>query len=1079
MIATVTLWTATRYCKRYLLLRHVTIFNKLGIYLLGVTSHKAISEGKMRKTLQKRHSWTDEELKILSYLRRTCHWHFKQIQKSYFPSLSLSALRGAYWHQSTEDRIRRASNATIPIIDPRNSVKGFSSASKTHSISDNLSRSENSIEALASTPQSPVDRNRLFISNECNSSRYELRPNRPSNFPPRKPQYLVDRRRFPHFFRSYKYSLNRQGIPDSDYTPPSRMPTPSSSDRSVSIVSSLPSAASSLELFGLELRGASSADMTEIAKFEQFGINTFYNGIPTLDNASDWFRWNQKVNEFIRISAVADDGATPLTEEEAARQWIHRQKFYSAMITAKLTHNAAQRINAFEIPRVQALLKAVQDNFKPEGSGTYVSLQRRYMALTRDKCGSTQALGAEIRKIHAEKLLLDPDCVTSEIERTFFFVHALGPEYESFRDHIFRQMDLVNERDANGSIIKAAPTFDYIENKAIEEEHRKGQLGKQAMESQALPALALVRGPGDKKLIPSSDGTTCRIEIDNVPYCSFCRKPYHIDAECFTKNPRLKVQRKDGDGPKPRPGRIHIGGRRQSKRRTLTDDEDDDGSGPKDPKKPTFMATKVSGKDVNEAFGNDIEGNLTLFDHVPIMMAIKTPSIRDAWIVDSGCAQHVCNSASRFVQMAKYHGPSLRGIDTSTAPSGVGTVNILCNVRGRKKWLVLDNVLYVPSAHANLISVLQLLQRGAKVEFSSRDAILRNKSNGKNLFTASEYHGVYALDLWASLTFPSYHVSSQMSLWHSRLAHMSDANLRRLKQQAHGVRDMEARHPCNPCLQGRMIERSHRRSRVSRRGEHTMDLLHIDVAGPFDEGLDGSRYWLTIVDDFTGWIEIFPIPRRQHFVIESLRFFLDHNERPERKCKRIRLDRISEHMGDEMKFMLFSRAIQAEVTGVDQHQQNGVAERAHKTIYDRLGPTLAHARLPSKFWREIARTAAFLSNRSPSSKLNMTPYQAWYGDRPDLSRLRIIGSKGEYLIPPKQRKKLTDPRTRPCILLGYEGTTNYRILLGDGRIVGTPNAEFQEVLTTPSTQTLQDVGARQDGSPEATAAVAGGVGRWD
>ncbi|CDM26217.1 Probable transposable element [Penicillium roqueforti FM164] len=179
-------------------------------------------------------------------------------------------------------------------------------------------------------------------------------------------------------------------------------------------------------------------------------------------------------------------------------------------------------------------------------------------------------------------------------------------------------------------------------------------------------------------------------------------------------------------------------------------------------------------------------------------------------------------------------------------------------------------------------------------------------------------------------------------------------------------------------------------------------------------------------------------------------------------------------MGDEMKFMLFSRAIQAEVTGVDQHQQNGVAERARKTIYDRIGPTLAHARLPSKFWPEIARTAAFLSNRSPSSKLNMTPYQAWYGDRPDLSRLRVIGSKGEYLIPPKQRKKLTDPRTRPCILLGYEGNTYYRILLGDGRIVGTPNAEFQEVLTTPSTQTMEDVGARQDGLLEATAAAAGG-----
>ena len=73
------------------------------------------------------------------------------------------------------------------------------------------------------------------------------------------------------------------------------------------------------------------------------------------------------------------------------------------------------------------------------------------------------------------------------------------------------------------------------------------------------------------------------------------------------------------------------------------------------------------------------------------------------------------------------------------------------------------------------------------------------------------------------------------------------------------------------------------------------------------------------------------------------------------------------------------------------------------------------------------------------------------------------------------RKKLTEPTTRPCILLGYEGNTNYRILLEDGRIVGTPIAEFyDEVLPAPSTQTIEDVGARRDGSPGATAAATGG-----
>ncbi|KAJ6118985.1 hypothetical protein N7471_013605 [Penicillium samsonianum] len=130
-------------------------------------------------------------------------------------------------------------------------------------------------------------------------------------------------------------------------------------------------------------------------------------------------------------------------------------------------------------------------------------------------------------------------------------------------------MDLVNERDANGNITKAAPTFDYIENKAIEEKLRKGQWNKQPTDAQALPALALIRGPGDKKLIPSSNGTTCRIEIDNVPYCSFCRKLYHVDSECFSKNPRLKDQKKNGKGHKAKPSTAYTGARKLSKEAAL------------------------------------------------------------------------------------------------------------------------------------------------------------------------------------------------------------------------------------------------------------------------------------------------------------------------------------------------------------------------------------------------------------------------------------------------------------------------------------------------------------------------------
>ncbi|KAH7111057.1 hypothetical protein B0J11DRAFT_585929 [Dendryphion nanum] len=182
------------------------------------------------------------------------------------------------------------------------------------------------------------------------------------------------------------------------------------------------------------------------------------------------------------------------------------------------------------------------------------------MSLTREKYGSTQALGAK-------KLLLDPDCVTSEIERTFSFMHALSAEYEGFRDHIFRQMDLVNDRDADGNIMNAAPTFDYIENKAIEEEHRRGQLERKPVEKQVLPALALTREPGRR----------------NVKTTGFAPS-----------------------GHKP------------SKRQHNTDDEDD-ASAPKDPGKPTFMATRATGEDSRAVLSLPFA-----------MMATKTLPIRDA-----------------------------------------------------------------------------------------------------------------------------------------------------------------------------------------------------------------------------------------------------------------------------------------------------------------------------------------------------------------------------------------------------------------------------------------------------------------
>jgi hypothetical protein len=99
-------------------------------------------------------------------------------------------------------------------------------------------------------------------------------------------------------------------------------------------------------------------------------------------------------------------------------------------------------------------------------------------------------------------------------------------------------------------------------------------------------------------------------------------------------------------------------------------------------------------------------------------------------------------------------------------------------------------------------------------------------------------------------------------------------------------------------------------------------------------------------------------------------------------------------------------------------QSNGVAERANRTIMEASRAMLTAAGRPKSFWAFAVQTAAYVRNRSPSKVLNrVTPFQAYFGSKPDLSILRVFGSDAFALVT-KHRDKL-DAKTVPLIFVGY------------------------------------------------------------
>lgn len=78
-----------------------------------------------------------------------------------------------------------------------------------------------------------------------------------------------------------------------------------------------------------------------------------------------------------------------------------------------------------------------------------------------------------------------------------------------------------------------------------------------------------------------------------------------------------------------------------------------------------------------------------------------------------------------------------------------------------------------------------------------------------------------------------------------------------------------------------------------------------------------------------------------------------------------------------MRNYLIRNGIIHQKTVTYKPEQNGVCERANRTIIEKVRCMMFDAGLGKEFWAEAANTAVYLKNRSTTTCLeNMPPYEA-------------------------------------------------------------------------------------------------------
>ena len=143
------------------------------------------------------------------------------------------------------------------------------------------------------------------------------------------------------------------------------------------------------------------------------------------------------------------------------------------------------------------------------------------------------------------------------------------------------------------------------------------------------------------------------------------------------------------------------------------------------------------------------------------------------------------------------------------------------------------------------------------------------------------------------------------------------------------------------------------------------------------------------------------------------------------KIKTLQTDNGGEYMSKEFEDFLKEKGIRHETTVPHSSQQNGIAKHMNRTLQEAALSMILHGDLSKAFWAEAVCNAAYVRNRVITTAV--TPYQRWYGKKPDVSNLRVFGCTVYAHVPDASGQKF-DQKAVKMRFVGYSLTQKgYRL----------------------------------------------------
>ncbi|CAI7898940.1 unnamed protein product [Closterium sp. NIES-53] len=271
--------------------------------------------------------------------------------------------------------------------------------------------------------------------------------------------------------------------------------------------------------------------------------------------------------------------------------------------------------------------------------------------------------------------------------------------------------------------------------------------------------------------------------------------------------------------------------------------------------------------------------------------------------------------------------------------------------------------------------------------------------------------GVDATAAWAKAS--SGNGDADWETWHERLCHINIPMLQKLAKDG-SLKGLEVKGAvkelgsCPTCLETKFTKFPF--SSGTGPAKAPLALVHMDVVGPTRApSLSRSRYFLTIVDDHTRVVWVYPLKTKGEVAVAVLKEWMPRAQRESgHKVKVIRTDNGGEFIGADFEAVLKKKGIQHQLTVPYNPHQNGAAERFNRTLQEGARILLGCAGLPDPFWVTALRQVALVKNKvlATVGDKQWVPYTKWYGSAPAVNMLRAYGCMVVFHVPKEKEGKV-------------------------------------------------------------------------